>query len=79
MIDKHNVILFPIQSATREEIDACDDISVTYWQGRLVFTKTLNQVSIGLVQWNDELEVAFHGFNRIAKEWGFPTLNHPLE
>lgn len=74
-----SIIKFPVQIASQEEISACDDLSVVYWQGRLTIIRTLNRVVEGIIDWTPEMSEHLKTFNRISKEWGFMPLKEPMK
>jgi|1048.fasta_scaffold136705_2 hypothetical protein len=82
MVEKDNtaaqMLLFPVQRTTEDELAACDDTHILYWQARLAITDALNTFflvevpSTELVRKNKKL---VNDFNTLALEVGYPPLN----
>ena len=69
------LLLFPYQAATPEEIMQNDNIDFLYNQLRLALTELINNVHIR----NKDPEIYKENllqFNELAREWGRPEL-HP--
>lgn len=69
------LLLFPIQKATNEEMKGCDDASVHYYQTRLAITNFLNLVMAGEREATDELREDVQLFNKLCRELGFKPLS----
>lgn len=68
------MLLFPVQQATPEELDHCDDCDVLYFQARLAIIKVLNLVRAGKCPADDELRNDVLEFNDLCRATGYPPL-----
>lgn len=68
------MLLFPIQAATCDELENCYDTDVLYFQTRLKAIKALNLLRAGKIMLDEGLRKNFEDFNSLAKETGYPIL-----
>lgn len=70
------MLRFPVQRMTEEELAACDDIGVSYWQARLAITQKINEANrYNNVPPAPSLLRLIKDFNAHAVECGFAPLN----
>ncbi|MFN0200699.1 MAG: hypothetical protein ACKVTZ_04230 [Bacteroidia bacterium] len=68
------MLLFPIQEASNEELSSCFDTDVLYFQTRLKALKALNLVRVGKISLDEGLRKNFEDFNSLAKKTGYPQI-----
>lgn len=70
-------LLFPVQQMTEEELGACWDLNILYWQARLAVTAWINDTLATKRKPSPELLRVLNDFNSHAREVGYPPLEVP--
>jgi len=68
------MLLFPVQRTTEEELAACDDTHILYWQARLAITDWINSVTVHQEPIPAKLSQLIQDFNILAREVGYAPL-----